>query len=97
MFDRNKWKILRGDTVIITTGKDAGETGTVTKVIRDDTFPRVVVEGLNLVRPHLVSLLNFSVIDSIHDGSCRISALSRRRRRIQVAWSVLSLPYHIQT
>ena len=49
MFDRNKWKILRGDTVMIRSGKDAGEMGTVTKVIRDDTFPRVIVEGLNLV------------------------------------------------
>lgn len=53
MFDRSKWKILRGDTVVIRAGKDAGETGTVTKVIRDDKCPRVVVEGLNLVRVRL--------------------------------------------
>lgn len=26
------WKILRGDTVMITTGKDKGLTGTVTEV-----------------------------------------------------------------
>lgn len=31
-------------------GKDAGQVGTVTKVIRDVRFPRVLVEGLNLVR-----------------------------------------------
>jgi len=50
MFARNKWRILRGDQVMITSGKDSGQIGTVTKVIRDERFPRVVVEGLNLVR-----------------------------------------------
>jgi ribosomal protein S4E len=49
MFQRGKWKILRGDKVLITAGKDRGETGTVTKVIRDEKRPRVIVEGLNLV------------------------------------------------
>jgi len=49
MFDRNKWKILRGDEVMIMTGKDKGQIGTVRKVIRDERFPRVVVDGLNLV------------------------------------------------
>lgn len=50
MFDRQKWKILRGDQVMIRSGKDAGQIGTVTKVIRDEKFPRVLIEGLNLVR-----------------------------------------------
>lgn len=50
MFERSKWKILRGDQVMVRTGKDAGEIGTVTKVIRDEKFPRVLVDGLNLVR-----------------------------------------------
>lgn len=50
MFDRQKWKILRGDQVMIRSGKDAGQIGTVTKVIRDEKFPRVIIEGLNLVR-----------------------------------------------
>ena len=49
MFDRNKWKILRGDKVMIMAGKDRGQVGTVLRVIRDVKFPRVVVEGLNLV------------------------------------------------
>jgi len=47
-FPRNKWKILRGDQVVILAGKDRGESGTVTKVIRSPTFPRVIVESLNL-------------------------------------------------
>ena len=36
--------------VMVMAGKDAGQVGTVTKVIRDVRFPRVLVEGLNLVR-----------------------------------------------
>lgn len=35
---------------MIMAGKDRGQVGTVLKVIRDPHFPRVVVEGLNLVR-----------------------------------------------
>ena len=50
MFERGKWKVLRGDKVVVTAGKDAGQVGTVLRVIRDPRFPRVIVEGLNLVR-----------------------------------------------
>ena len=50
MFDRGKWRILRGDRVVIAAGKDKGQLGTVTKVIRHTDNPRVIVEGRNLVR-----------------------------------------------
>jgi ribosomal protein L24 len=49
MFPKDKWKILRGDKVVITAGKDKGQTGIVSKVIRDEKIPRVIVEGRNLV------------------------------------------------
>ena len=49
MFPRNKWKVLRGDSVVITSGKDAGQTGIVSKVHRDLKKPGVTVKGLNLV------------------------------------------------
>lgn len=49
MFPRNKWKILKGDTVMITRGKDAGQTGLISKVHRDDKKPGVTVKGMNLV------------------------------------------------
>ena len=42
MFPSNKWNILRGDTVKILAGKDRGQTGTVTKVIRDNKFPELL-------------------------------------------------------
>lgn len=49
MFPRGKWKILRGDSVVITAGKDAGQTGVISKVHRDEKKPGVTVKGLNLV------------------------------------------------
>ena len=54
MFKKDKWNILRGDTVKILAGKDRGQVGTVTKVIRDERKPRVIVGGINLVS-HLCS------------------------------------------
>jgi len=48
MFPKDKWKILRGDKVVITAGKDKGQTGIVSKVIRDEKIPKVIVEGRNL-------------------------------------------------
>ena len=53
MFESDKWKVLRGDQVMIMAGKDKGQTGTVLKVIRDKARPRVVVEGRNLVSRRL--------------------------------------------
>lgn len=53
MFTRGKWKILRGDTVQIMAGKDKGQNGTVSKVIRDEKVPRVIVEGRNLAKRHV--------------------------------------------
>ncbi|CAN1131903.1 Non-specific lipid transfer protein GPI-anchored 16 [Linum perenne] len=45
------WKILRGDNVMITRGKDKGETGVIKRVIRSQN--RVIVEGKNLVKKHI--------------------------------------------
>ncbi len=42
-------KIRKGDTVVITVGKDRGRQGTVLRMLPDR---RVVVEGLNLVKKH---------------------------------------------
>jgi len=45
-----KFKIRSGDKVIVTTGKDKGKTGTVLKVILQDS--RIVVSGVNVVKKH---------------------------------------------
>ena len=46
-----RWKIFRGDQVMVNSGKDRGQVGTVTKVFRKEN--RLIVEGLNLVKKHV--------------------------------------------
>ncbi|KMZ71117.1 50S ribosomal protein L24 [Zostera marina] len=46
-----KWKILRGDKVMIIRGKDKGQTGLIKRVVRAQN--RVIVEGKNLVKKHI--------------------------------------------
>ena len=41
-------KILKGDQVIVITGKDKGKTGTVASVAGD----KVVVDGINVAKKH---------------------------------------------
>jgi hypothetical protein len=50
MFKNERWRILRGDKVMIMAGRDKGQIGTVLKVIRNVRVPRIIVEGRNLVR-----------------------------------------------
>lgn len=46
----SKVNIKKGDTVLVTAGKDAGKKGKVLRVIPDDQ--RVVIEGINRVKKH---------------------------------------------
>lgn len=45
-----KFKLKKGDTVVIISGKDKGKTGTVERVLREDA--KVVVEGIALAKRH---------------------------------------------
>jgi large subunit ribosomal protein L24 len=45
-----KYKVRKGDTVQVLTGKDVGRRGTVLEVLPEDG--RVIVERLNLVKRH---------------------------------------------
>ena len=42
-------KIRKGDTVVVTTGRDKGRTGTVVNIL---TGGRVLVENVNMVKKH---------------------------------------------
>ncbi|MDR1390812.1 MAG: 50S ribosomal protein L24 [Holosporales bacterium] len=42
-----KFKIKRGDMVVVVTGKDKGKRGTVKKVVLENA--KIVVEGINVV------------------------------------------------
>jgi large subunit ribosomal protein L24 len=45
-----KYKIRKGDKVIVRTGKDKGKTGEVLRVLRDEA--RVLVQGVNMIKRH---------------------------------------------
>ena len=45
-----KFKIRKGDKVVVRTGKDKGKTGEVLRVLRDED--RVLVQGVNMVKRH---------------------------------------------
>lgn len=45
-----KFKIRKGDTVIVRTGRDKGKTGEVLTVVKDDA--KVFVKGVNIVKRH---------------------------------------------
>lgn len=45
-----KFKIRKGDTVIVHTGRDKGKKGEVLSVVKDDL--KVVVKGINVVKRH---------------------------------------------
>ena len=42
-------KIIKGDTVVVLTGKDKGKQGIIEKVIKT----KVLVKGVNLVKKHM--------------------------------------------
>ena len=45
-----KFKIRKGDKVVVRTGKDKGKTGEVLRVLRDEG--RVLVQGVNMIKRH---------------------------------------------
>jgi len=45
-----KFKIKKGDKVVVTTGRDKGKEGEVLRVLREDD--RVLVQGVNMVKRH---------------------------------------------
>jgi len=45
-----KFKIKKGDRVVVITGSDRGKTGEVLRVLRSEM--RVLVQGVNMVKRH---------------------------------------------
>ena len=45
-----KFKIKKGDTVIVLAGKDKGKSGNVTSVLKEKE--RVLVQGINIMKRH---------------------------------------------
>ena len=47
---KKRWNIFRGDRVVVNSGKDKGNVGVVTKVLRKSNA--VVVSGINVAKKH---------------------------------------------
>jgi large subunit ribosomal protein L24 len=45
-----KFRIRKGDEVIVLTGKDRGKTGEVLRMLRPES--RLIVQGVNMVKRH---------------------------------------------
>ena len=45
-----KFKIKKGDIVILITGKDKGKSGNVLSILKDKD--RVIVQGVNIIKRH---------------------------------------------
>jgi large subunit ribosomal protein L24 len=45
-----KFKIKKGDKVVVLSGKDKGKSGEVLRVVRADN--RVIVQGVNMMKRH---------------------------------------------
>ena len=45
-----KFRIKKGDTVCVVSGKDKGKSGKVLKMLRERN--RVIVQGVNLIKKH---------------------------------------------
>ena len=45
-----KFKIKKGDQVVVTTGRSKGQTGEVLRVLRNED--RLLVQGVNMVKRH---------------------------------------------
>ena len=46
----DKFKIRKGDKVVVITGRDKGRSGEVLRVLRDED--RVLVQGVNMIKRH---------------------------------------------
>ena len=45
-----KFKLRKGDHVVVGAGRDKGKTGSILRVIRSEN--RVIVDGINMVKRH---------------------------------------------
>ena len=92
-----KWRILRGDTVQILRGRDAGQQGVVKRVDRKRN--KVEVTGLNLQRKHVKKTEQreggtFSVEGAIHVSRINLVCPETKCVRATRAFGVLCAQQH---
>lgn len=94
-----KFKVKKGDEVIVIAGKEKGKRGTITKVITGES--RVVVGGINMVKRHTkasrtsaggiiekeapLHISNVSLIDVKSGKPTRVGYKFEGERKVRVA------------
>lgn len=87
-----KMKIKRDDTVVVTTGRNAGQVGKILRVLPDEG--RVIVEKVNLVKRHIKPQGDRpgGVVEK--EASLHVSNVAlwnaAEGRRMKVGWKVLA-------
>ena len=82
----NKYKVKKGDRVVVLTGRDKGKKGEILRIITDEN--RAVVRGVNLVQRHTrqsttseggiiskeapIHISNIALVDPKTDGPTRV-------------------------
>jgi large subunit ribosomal protein L24 len=95
----NKWRIKKGDTVQIITGKDKGKRGEILEVDRKER--RVVVKGMNICTKHQkpsaanagglikkeqsIHASNVMLIDSSDDKPTRVGIKVMEDKKLRVS------------
>jgi large subunit ribosomal protein L24 len=96
---KQKFKIKKGDQVIVTTGKDKGRTGEVIEV--RPTEARVKVQGINMVKRHRrptqtnpggieqieapIHISNVSLIDPETNKPTRVGYSMEKGKKVRIA------------
>ncbi|WP_262315150.1 50S ribosomal protein L24 [Lacticaseibacillus parakribbianus] len=93
-------KIKTGDKVRVMRGKDAGKTGTVTKVLLN--ADKVIVEGVNMIKKHqkpnnanpqggiidkeaAIHVSNVMLLDPESDKPTRIGSAVKDGKKVRIA------------
>ena len=91
MANRLKFRIRRGDTVLVLAGKDKGRKGRVTKALPERN--RVMVEGVNMIRRHVKSTAEQPGRIMEREAALHISNVAfwdaERECRVKIGWEIL--------
>ena len=95
----NKWKLRKGDQVIVTAGKSKGATGKIDSINRKNSG--VVIAGVNMVRKHTkptqnspggiidkpmpLHVSNVALLDPRQGGPTRIGFRLEEGRKVRYA------------
>src|SRR5512141_2689434 len=95
-----KFKVKKGDNVMVMSGKDKGKQGAVLRVMPEDA--KIVVEGIGMVkrhtrapmrgqsgriveRPRAIHISNVMVVDPSTKKPTRVKRETREGKRVRVA------------